>query len=113
MAHTRSEVLGPDARPVAVPDDVDAQHLKKASGVVELPFHVRWSEPRMRYDLRNRADKIRVYEQVLREGTEEDVRYFVNVDQLLALWDDLVLPQSVRRAWVKWFRVHRSIELGC
>jgi hypothetical protein len=113
MARTRSDVLGPDARPVAVADDVDSQGLVKASGVVELPFHVRWSEPTMRYELQDRADRIRVYEQVFREGTEEDVKFFVDVDQLFELWDDLVLPPSVRRTWAKWFRVHRSVDLGC
>ncbi|HEY2643074.1 MAG TPA: hypothetical protein VGI56_04905, partial [Galbitalea sp.] len=63
MARTRSNVLGPDARPVAVPSDLDSPDLVKASGVVELPFHVRWSEPPIRYDLGDRADRIRVYEQ--------------------------------------------------
>jgi len=113
MARTRSQVLGPDARPVAVPDDVDSKDVVKASGVVELPFHVRWSDPPMRYDLHDRADRIRVYEQVLREGTEADVKFFVDVDQLLVLWNDLVLPPSVRRAWANWFRTHRSVDLAC
>jgi hypothetical protein len=67
----------------------------------------------MRYDLGTRSDRIRVYEQVLREGTEEDVRFFVDVDQLRELWDELVLPPSVRRAWASWFRSQRSVELEC
>jgi hypothetical protein len=113
MARTRSETLGPAARPVSVPEDVDAPDLPKASGVVELPFHVRWTEPQMRYDLGSRADRLRVYEQVLREGTEADVRFFIRVDDLLAMWDELVLPAAVRRAWALWFRVHRSLELAC
>lgn len=113
MTRTRSAVLGPDARPVAVPIDVDSQDLVKASGVIELPFHVRWSEPRMFYDLGIRADCIRVYEQVLREGTEDDVRFFIDVDQLHELWGELVLPPSVRRAWASWFRSRRSVELEC
>jgi len=37
-------------------------------------------------DLTDRADRARVYETVLREGTEEDVRYFIDVDVLLDLW---------------------------
>jgi len=96
-----------------MPIDVDSKDLVKASGVVELPLHVRWSEPRMRYDLGIRADRIRVYEQVLREGTEDDVRFFVDVDQLRELWDELVLPPSVRRAWASWFKSQRSVELEC
>jgi hypothetical protein len=34
------------------------------------------------YDLGDRADRARVYEQVLREGTEADVRYYVDPEQL-------------------------------
>ena len=49
----------------------------------------------------------------MREGTDEDVRVFIDVDELLDLWDDLVLPVPVRRAWAAWFRKHRSIDLAC
>ena len=39
----------------------------------------------------------RVYEQVLREGTADDVRHFIDVDLLLDLWDELILPPAVSR----------------
>ena len=107
MARTRSDVLGPDARPVAVPTDVNAKDVVKASGVVELPFHVRWSEPPMRYDLQTRADRIRVYEQVLREGTEADVKYFIRRRLTPPTLERTLLPPSVRRAWAEWTRSHR------
>lgn len=113
MARTRSLTLGPASRPVAVPDDVEESRLTKASGQVELPSHIRWSGLPLTYDLTYRADRARVYEQVLREGTEEDVRYFVDIDVLLDLWDDLVLPPNVRRAWAAWFERHRKIDLVC
>jgi len=106
MAHTRTTRLGPAARPVAVPEDLDNPMLPKASGVVELPLHIRWSGSPITYDLNDRADRARVYEQVLREGTEDDVRYYVDADQLRGLFDELVLPQPVRRAWVDWLRRH-------
>lgn len=96
-----------------MPDDIDDPTVVKASGIVELPFHIRWSEPSLTYDLGDRPDRLRVYEQVLREGTEEDVRYFIDVDELRGLWSDLVLPPTVRRAWASWFRRHRSIDLAC
>jgi len=54
----------------------------------------------------DRADRARVYEQVLREGTEDDVRFYVDADQLLELWDELVLPASVRQAWTGWIERH-------
>lgn len=109
MAHTRSSELGPAARPVAVPDDLDDPSLAKASGRIELPFHIRWSGPPITYDVDDRANRVRVYEQVLREGTEDDVRYYVDADQLRDLWDELVLPPAVRQAWAGWFRRHRRV----
>src|SRR5579872_7447704 len=109
MARTRSLILGPASRPVAIPDDIEDPRLKEASGQAQLPFHIRWSDPGLTYDLTNRADRARVYEQVLREGTEDDVRYFVDIDMLLDLWDDLVLPPTVRRAWADWFERHRKV----
>ena len=113
MARTRSQWLGPAGRPVAVPEDVDDPAPVKAWGLVKVPFHIRWSEPSLTYDLGDRADRMRVYEQVLREGTDEDVRYFIDVDELPGMWSDLLLPPTVRRAWIGWFHSHRSIDLAC
>jgi hypothetical protein len=73
--------------------------MPKASGPIELPLHIRWSGPPLTYDLDDRADRARVYEQVLREGTESDVRFYVEAEQLLELWHELVLPPAVRDAW--------------
>jgi hypothetical protein len=113
VATTRSDSLGPAARPVAVPDDVDDARLVKATGYVELPLHIRWSGPPKTYDLDDERDRRRVYEQVLREGDEDDVRYYVDVEQLLRLWDELVLPPHVRRAWAAWFKRRRALDLAC
>jgi hypothetical protein len=106
MAHTRTSLLGPAARPVAVPEDLDDPSIRKASGRVELPLHIRWSGLPITYDLENRADRARVYEQVLREGTEDDVRFYVDARALRDLWEELVLPPTVRRAWTGWLRRH-------
>lgn len=113
MTRTRSSQLGPGARPVAVPHDVAEPGTAKARGKVELPLHIRWSGRPKVYDLMQRADRLRVYEQVLREGTGDDVRHYIDVDQLLELWDDLVLPGNVRRAWAEWFREQRGIDVAC
>lgn len=45
------------------------------------------------------------------EGTGDDVRYFIDVDELLDLWDELVLTSAVSRAWIDWFAGHRNINL--
>lgn len=99
MATTRTPTLGPAARPVAVPATLSAASAPKAHGRIQLPLHIRWSGPPVIYDLDDRADRARVYEQVLREGTEDDVRFYVDEEQLLELWDELVLPPAVRGAW--------------
>jgi hypothetical protein len=77
-------------------------------GRIELPLHIRWSGQPITYDLDDRADRARVYEQVLREGTEDDVRFYVDPVQLADLFDELVLPPTVRRAWVVWLRRRRG-----
>jgi hypothetical protein len=87
-----------------VPADLDATDAAKASGTIELPLHIRWSGAPQIYDLDDRADRARVYEQVLREGTEEDVRHYVDPRALIDLWDELVLPATVRDAWADWIR---------
>lgn len=111
MARTRSDRLGPAARPVAVPEELDSG--PKAEGVVQLPLHIRWSGPPITYDLAEDDDRARVYEQVLREGTDADVRFYIRPDELLALWDRLVLPGPVRRTWAAWFERHRGLHLRC
>lgn len=113
MTPGRSRSLGPDARPVAVPDDVDDPRLVKAGGLVHLPLWVEWSgEDPLTYDLDDPVDRDRVYEIVLREGTDDDVRRFIDVGVLADRWDLLVLPPRVRRAWTDWFR-RRGIAQSC
>lgn len=80
----------------------------KASGPVELPLHIAWSEPRRVYNLADRYDRRRVYEQVLSEGTVDDVRFYVRASDLVDLWDELMLPEHVRAAWGDWMHLRRS-----
>ena len=111
MARTRSLTLGPAARPVAIPEAFDWEPT--ASGTITLPFHVRWSDPVVAYDMAVRADRLRVYEQVLREGTEADVRHYVDPKELAELLDELVLPPMVRRTWAEWFLRHDEARAEC
>ena len=111
FAATRSATVGPSARPVAIPGDVDAPGVAKAVGVVELPLRVRWSGRPRRYDLADRRERALAYELVLTEGTEDDVRRFIVVDELIAMWDELVLPLHVRRAWGDWLAASRDIAV--
>lgn len=102
-----------DAQVPAVPDDVDDPRHEKASGIVVLPLHIDWSGDPRRYDLADLQQRARVYEQVLREGNDDDIREFIDVDQLQALWTRLWLPRRVRVAWADWFRRHRGVSLPC
>jgi hypothetical protein len=103
MGAGRNWTAGPEGRPVATPDDIDTPGVAKAEGVIELPLHVDWSPPFRRYDLDDPVDRVRVYEVVLREGTDADVRHFIRLEVLVELWDDLVLAHRVERAWLAWF----------
>jgi hypothetical protein len=100
-------------RPVAVPADVDDSRLVKARGVIELPPHVSWSGPRIQWNMADRRQRARVYEIVLSEGTEDDVRRFIDVDQLVELWDDLWLAPHVRQAWADHVERLRGVRLRC
>lgn len=95
-------------RPVVTPARLDAPGIDKAQGIVELPSRVRWSGQPRTYDLSKRADRIRVYEQVLREGTEEDIQRYIRRDDLIDLFDELVLPPHLRDAWSSWLAEHRK-----
>jgi hypothetical protein len=101
------------SRPVALPDDIDNPTLLKATGIVSLPLHVSWSGPARTWDLDNRGERLRVYEMVMTEGTEDDVRRFVEIDELIDLWNDLWLPPHVRRAWSDHLRRLRGVQLAC
>ena len=90
-------------RPVSLPDDVDDPSIVKASGRVVLPLHICWSgDPA--YDLDDPKQRRLVYMKVLAEGLDADVRRFIDVGELAALWHGMVLPSSVRDAWEPWLR---------
>lgn len=97
--------------PPEIPADVDDPATPKASGVVRLPRRVNWSEPDPVYDLDDPRQRALAYEQVLAEGTAEDVRFFIDVDALIETWDDLVLPRAVSQAWIDWLAEHRGVHL--
>ena len=87
--------------PVAIPEDVGDRALLKAAGVVRLPAHIAWSPP-YEYDLDDRRDLRCAYAQVMAEGLAADVRYYIDLDILVDIWDELYLPPHVRRRWSDW-----------
>jgi hypothetical protein len=101
------------SRPVALPEDVDDPSVEKADGVVTLPQHVFWTRADKSWDLGDRGQRLQVYEIVLTEGTDEDVRRYIKVDDLIDLWDELWLPDHVRRAWARHLGQLRGVDLEC
>jgi hypothetical protein len=86
-------------KPIWVPDRLPRLDVTRALAAVELPLHLNWSAPGRIFDLRSRADRARVYEIVLQEGTAADILAYVDGVLLVDLWEDLVLPRGIRSAW--------------
>ena len=96
-------------RPVSIPDDMEDRSLPKAGGRVTLPRHVAWSFP-YSYDLDKRKQLRACYERVMTEGLDEDVRFYIDLDTLLEVWDELWLSPHVREAWSAWLRDRGLID---
>ena len=86
-------------RPILVPNTLPRLPLEDAFAVVQLPLYLNWSDRGRRFDLRDRRQRARVYELVLREGRPLDVLNYLDGALLIDLWDELVLPVAVRAAW--------------
>lgn len=93
------EVAADRSRPVRVPTVLPRLLLEDAVATVELPLHLNWSDPGRRFDLRDRRQRARVYEIVLREGGPDDVLAYIDGALLVDLWHELVLPGAIRAAW--------------
>lgn len=67
---------------------------------VVLPRHLDWSSTMPHeFDLRDRHQRARCYEIVLREGRPDDIRGIVDGCLLVDIWGDLFLPAPLRTAW--------------
>jgi transcriptional regulator with XRE-family HTH domain len=92
-------VPGARGRVYEVPDQLPSLRPCNALATVELPLSLNWSQPGRKYRLRDRSDRARVYEAVLREGDANAVLTYLDGALLVDLWDELVLPRDVRAAW--------------
>ena len=86
-------------RVVRVPTSLPRLPVAQALATVTLPLHVNWSMPGRQFHLRDRAQRARVYEMVIREGNPEDVLAYIDGALLVDLWPELVIPRAVRAAW--------------
>jgi hypothetical protein len=83
------------------------EHTGPTDGVVELPFHLYWSDDNNRFDLSKRSRLRSMYQTVLTEGSAQDVRDHLNLSLLLDLWDELWLSPAVHEAWDGWVEGRR------
>lgn len=84
---------------VFVPSHLPRLDPAHALASITLPLHLNWSEPGRTFDLRDRRQRARVYEIVLREGAPADLLTYIDGVLLAELWPDLVLSRDVRAAW--------------
>lgn len=95
-------------RTVPAPKGADyfvADHLwrlspREAMRTITLPRRLEWSsvEPPV-FDLRDRRQRARCYEIVLREGESADILAIIDGCLLADIWDELHLPKPLRAAW--------------
>lgn len=89
----------PTRRPYAVASRLWRLAPSEALGRIELAPHLWWSGGPKTVDLLIRADRLRAYEIVLREGTPDDIGGVVDGVLLCEAWSDLVLPAAARGEW--------------
>ena len=91
--------VGARGAPFVVPDRLWRLDPADALATVTLPQHLHWSGHARPFRLRDRHDRARVYEIVLREGEPADLLTYVDGALLVDVWDDLVVPAAIREAW--------------
>lgn len=94
-------------RPFVVPGSLAELDGPTVSGRIRLPRHLDWSSGR-EYDLDDPADRARVYEIVLREGTLDDIRTFVDPLRLTDALQRMFLPIAIAEAWRALLDAERS-----
>jgi len=73
---------------------------ERAFATVTLPGpHRDWPGRQRPYCLRDRADRARAYELILREGSPHDLLDYIDGVLLVDIWKELELPDPIRRAW--------------
>jgi hypothetical protein len=85
-------------RPFVVPGSIAELDGPTESSRVRLPLHLDWSSGR-EYDLDDPADRARVYEIVLREGTLDDLRTYVDPAHLADALQRMFLPSAIAEDW--------------
>jgi hypothetical protein len=94
-------------RPFVVPGSLAELDRPTVAGRVRLPLHLDWSSGR-EYDLDDPVELARVYEIVLREGTLDDLRTYIDPTRLADALQRMFLPTAIAEAWRALLDAERS-----
>ena len=94
-----SKIEMPRGRPIFVPDQLWRLDVSTMFKPVVLPLALNWSRSGHEFDVRDRGQRGRLYEVVIREGMPKDLMAYVDGALLIDSWNDLVLPRNVRSHW--------------
>ena len=88
-----------ERRPFYVANRLWRLPVERAMATVVLPLHLNWSTTGQQFDMRNRRQRARCYENVLTEGDGREIYSYIDGILLADLWPDLVLPKVIAREW--------------
>lgn len=93
-----TQQVAPGVRPFWVPDRLWRGKLPECFATISIrdPACLRGVT---RFTLRRRASRRRMYEMLLRKGLPDELIDWVDGALLVDIWEELNLPQPVRRAW--------------
>jgi hypothetical protein len=87
-----------NTRPTYVVEDL-RELTRQLTGTVILPVSLNWT-PANSYDISDVQQKMRLYEAILSEAhSENDIKEYINGQELTELWERLRIPKRVRYAW--------------
>ncbi len=96
---TFSKIEMARGRPIFVPNQLWRLDVSTMFKPVILPLALNWSRPGYEYEVRDRQQRARLYEVVIREGMPKDLMAYVDGALLIDSWNDFVLPRNVRVHW--------------
>jgi len=94
-----SKIKSPRGRSIFVPDRLWRLDVNKVFEPVTLPLSLNLSQPGREYEVRDRRERARLYETVIREGMPQDMLTYIDGALLVDSWNELVLPRNVRDHW--------------
>jgi transcriptional regulator with XRE-family HTH domain len=93
------KIKTPRGRSIFIPDRLWRLDVSKVFEPVVLPLSLNWSQPGREYEVRDRRQRARLYETVIREGMPHDMLTYIDGALLVDSWNELVLPRNVRDNW--------------